>query len=549
VIQDNIAVTSIVSGIGTGTANTTTLNFSRIGTKVYINGYLSITAPGTGSSEMLLTLSGLTCTSVEGTVVLSKGDGTFTTAIALVSGSSIRFKQTDNTMLIGSEVGTASSVVAYINFENVVCNIAEWAGSGTVNLASNDVEYAYNTSTSTTSDSTSFGYGPSGAQFQSFAPAGTASVLKRVRFQTPIQDGDDLTIQVYVVSRWINMSDWLGSFSTNDAGNAYYGCTLDRVSGSNTDVEVSFFSKITAAEAWSSYGGSSSFKWRVRKVSASSVAGFQMANATSAGLVSTQAQTFSGEKTIQDATATQLIVKGIGTDPRMRFYSDSTSRGVIAYDSTNSFYVMSEGALNLFANGGSGGIQPVRISTSGFMDVGRATASGCAFSANSASNVTIGGFYSTLASGYNSEVTFIYSAMSSGTGYKFIRCDNATQAAIFYVDGRGYIYAGSTTVSSSSDARLKDNITSLPDGSLSKIMQLKPSTWTWKQEDRAGETKGFIAQDVEVVYPEFVEEDSDGFKTLGINGAPMIAELVKAIQEQQKQIEELKAEVAFLKNK
>jgi hypothetical protein len=272
------------------------------------------------------------------------------------------------------------------------------------------------------------------------------------------------------------------------------------------------------------------------------------ASASASGIVDTSAQTFAGDKTIQSAGSTQLTLKGIGVDPRMRVYSDSTARGAIGYSSGSKFYVLSESELNLFSNGGSGGVYPVRISNSGYLDVNRAAASGCAFSANSAENVTLGGFYSTLSSGYNAEVMFIYSAMTSGTTYKFIRCDNATQAAIFYVDGRGYIYAGSTTVTSSSDARLKDNIQEF-EGGLERILKLKPSTWTWKQEGRVGETKGFVAQDVESVYPEFVEEDENGYKTLGINGAPMIAELVKAIQEQQAMIESLKTEIEVLKNK
>jgi hypothetical protein len=49
---------------------------------------------------------------------------------------------------------------------------------------------------------------------------------------------------------------------------------------------------------------------------------------------------------------------------------------------------------------------------------------------------------------------------------------------------------------------------------------------------------GFIAQDVEEVLPELVSTSEKGMK--GLSYGQLTAVLVKAIQEQQKQIEELK---------
>ena len=57
---------------------------------------------------------------------------------------------------------------------------------------------------------------------------------------------------------------------------------------------------------------------------------------------------------------------------------------------------------------------------------------------------------------------------------------------------------------------------------------------------------GFIAQEVEEIYPDLVGERQDGMKTITGMGK-MEARLVKAIQEQQVLIEQLQAEVALLK--
>ena len=71
-------------------------------------------------------------------------------------------------------------------------------------------------------------------------------------------------------------------------------------------------------------------------------------------------------------------------------------------------------------------------------------------------------------------------------------------------------------------------------------MALKPSSYTLK-ENKLDVPYGFIAQNVETVLPEFVSENKNGYKQIsdGLTSG-YIAVLTKAIQEQQKEIEELK---------
>jgi hypothetical protein len=90
---------------------------------------------------------------------------------------------------------------------------------------------------------------------------------------------------------------------------------------------------------------------------------------------------------------------------------------------------------------------------------------------------------------------------------------------------------------SSSDARLKENVKPL-ESQLANIMALKPSKFDYI--DGPKDCTGFIAQEMEQVYPDTVGETADGYKTIG-GISTMEARLIKAIQEQQAIIESLKA--------
>ena len=118
----------------------------------------------------------------------------------------------------------------------------------------------------------------------------------------------------------------------------------------------------------------------------------------------------------------------------------------------------------------------------------------------------------------------------------------------FYVDWGGTIHATSTSISGISDQRLKENIVDLETG-LTEVMALKPRRFDWKNGDKTN-VAGFIAQEVETVLPDLI----DGFKddtiedAKGVRMGDMIPTLVKAIQEQQTIIDDLKARIETLEN-
>jgi hypothetical protein len=106
---------------------------------------------------------------------------------------------------------------------------------------------------------------------------------------------------------------------------------------------------------------------------------------------------------------------------------------------------------------------------------------------------------------------------------------------------------------SSSDRRLKKNISNVP-SVLAKLNQLQPVKYRFNQEtDTAPLSLGLIAQDVQTLFPELVatspvRKNGEG-GTLMVNYTGLGVIAVKAIQEQQVQIDQLKTENAYLRTR
>jgi hypothetical protein len=110
---------------------------------------------------------------------------------------------------------------------------------------------------------------------------------------------------------------------------------------------------------------------------------------------------------------------------------------------------------------------------------------------------------------------------------------------LFYnTSNYGYLSVSGSWLSSS-DISIKKNIVDIKYG-LNEVLNLKPRSYNMK--DGGKEEIGFIAQEVEKIIPEIVS-DPIGNGVKGMNYANMVALLTKAIQEQQAQIETLKAKL------
>ena len=189
----------------------------------------------------------------------------------------------------------------------------------------------------------------------------------------------------------------------------------------------------------------------------------------------------------------------------------------------------------------------MRIDSSGNVGIGTATPSSFALLAvENSSNNRAGWFYVSAASSL------------STPSVTFVKKDNNTTTsqvlANFYVNGsltaQGQINANGASAAafgSFSDQRLKENITDLPP-QLANIMALRTVEFDYIESEGGGHQIGFIAQEVQQVYPDLVGEREDGMLTLtDLNKND--ARLIKAIQEQQALITQLQADVTALKQK
>lgn len=93
-----------------------------------------------------------------------------------------------------------------------------------------------------------------------------------------------------------------------------------------------------------------------------------------------------------------------------------------------------------------------------------------------------------------------------------------------------------------SDRSLKKDIEEIKSG-LYEVAALRPVKWEWKDGEEAEYPAfGFVAQEVEKILPQLVSSYTrkDGSESKLLSSQGMIPYLVSAIQEQQKQIEELR---------
>jgi len=136
-----------------------------------------------------------------------------------------------------------------------------------------------------------------------------------------------------------------------------------------------------------------------------------------------------------------------------------------------------------------------------------------------------------------------YAGNGSSSSNELARIKGNGTLRVSSLSTNGPVYSNNNILTNTnpSDRNLKDNI--LPIGnSLEKVLALRPVTFIWKSNSKPG--VGFIAQEVEEVIPELVNTNDDGTK--GIYSLEMIPYLVKALQEQQIVIEQLKIRIQHL---
>jgi len=118
-----------------------------------------------------------------------------------------------------------------------------------------------------------------------------------------------------------------------------------------------------------------------------------------------------------------------------------------------------------------------------------------------------------------------------GTIHGFHNLDISGNALIrhdLYVNGHIY---------NSSDERLKENIEAISAEKTEKLFDLKPVEYQFKNDDDA-KHYGFIAQQVEEIFPDLVKTNDLGYKT--VNYIEIIPILLSKMKNMQKDMDELK---------
>lgn len=126
----------------------------------------------------------------------------------------------------------------------------------------------------------------------------------------------------------------------------------------------------------------------------------------------------------------------------------------------------------------------------------------------------------------------LYTTEPAGSteGHRFLRRRNDTTTSLFVVrsNGNAWLMGG---LNENSDKRLKEDITPL-DNVLDKLEQLNGVSFRWNGKDGHGDTTsrqiGVLAQDVQKVFPELVEEGDSGY--LAVEKAGLIAPLIEAVK-------------------
>ena len=99
-----------------------------------------------------------------------------------------------------------------------------------------------------------------------------------------------------------------------------------------------------------------------------------------------------------------------------------------------------------------------------------------------------------------------------------------------------------TAYNTSSDYRLKDNVTNLSVGNLFDALQ--PRSFIWKADGTPG--SGFIAHELQAVIPEAVTGEKDGEEMQGVDNSKIVPHLVARIKDLIAEVESLRARVAAL---
>jgi hypothetical protein len=330
---------------------------------------------------------------------------------------------------------------------------------------------------------------------------------------------------------------------------------VDKLAGANgTSNQIARFSNITSG-ATSGYiylGASAGTDWKVGKNVAGTAGSSQFDIATHTNALALSVNVSRGiivhTGSVHSDTAFAFLTVGSGAqDIRTKSVFAGTSYGDTppagSFNATNTYE--QNGTTVIDASKNLQNIAAINLS-------GQINFNGTTYKVNPYEQSNYRGGTTSARRGLNfyhsvgPQMTLWYDTPSTGVGNLKIFCSNTgvgdtfqfTTGGDFHAKGNITAYSTTTT----SDARLKENVRDL-EGSLDKTLKLRGVKFDWIDESKSKDNLGFIAQEVEEVIPEIVEDitNIDGEEHKVVNYQAVVPVLVEAIKEQQNLINKLEA--------
>ena len=165
---------------------------------------------------------------------------------------------------------------------------------------------------------------------------------------------------------------------------------------------------------------------------------------------------------------------------------------------------------------------------------------------------TTGGYYNEIyanTTGFTGYMIYMDTTTAQSNNFAYIMGYNENSAAfMFKIFGSGNMQNANNSYGGISDFRVKKNISFCPP-TLHEINKIKIRNYNLKIDDENTPLRtGIIAQELESIYPEMVDEDpKDGLK--GVAYSLLLPKALKAIQELSVMVNDLQNEINLLKIK
>ena len=258
---------------------------------------------------------------------------------------------------------------------------------------------------------------------------------------------------------------------------------------------------------------------------------------------------------------------GIGDDPDLGegLHIKQGDSGATANTSSDNLVIESSGTAGINILTGSGGNAVIDFGDSADNNIGRLiynhTDNAMLFYVNASERILIdsdGRVYFNTTSALGTGVLQVKLAGTNKAVGIRMRAENAGNWMIAFENSSGTVVgqiianASSTSYNTSSDHRLKENVTYDFDAT-TRLKQLKPARFNFIA-DADTTVDGFLAHEVSSIVPEAVNGEKDAVDAdgnidpQGIDQSKIVPLLTKALQEQQATIEALEARITALEN-